>query len=271
MKRYQLAEFCDQSWLPPLAREAYHDCVSFVHRMFRPFYGATKRICAANATGTPHTYLDLASGSGEHIAELYRLAKSLPNTQLPKFIVSDLYPLTAQWQALQQKIGAEQLRYLSEPVSVEHVPSITRDWTIFMAFHHFPPSLAAALLKQSTEKCNSLHIAEETHRSWLNILSMPLTMPTLLFAPLFARRFSFAKLLITTVIPIVPLMIMIDGIISCLRTYTYEEMLALLPKEAHENFRIEYHEPRIPMTPFKTMIFSLYRINPLPDIASTSS
>ena len=44
MKRFQLFEFCDQAWLPSIVHEAFHDCLGFIQRIYRPFYGGTKLI-----------------------------------------------------------------------------------------------------------------------------------------------------------------------------------------------------------------------------------
>ena len=134
---------------------------------------------------------------------LHRVARGLAvdKKSMPKFVLSDLYPLVKDWKRLQQELGEDCLGYIDAPVSIAQVPeTVSRHWTIFSAFHHLPPSLARQLMQQVFEKANSLHIAETTRRHWLNILSVLLNAPILILAPFFANRFSFAKLVITTLI-----------------------------------------------------------------------
>ena len=56
------------------------------------------------------------------------------------------------------------------------------------------------------------------------MLIVPLLV--LLVTP-FVRPFSLARLLLTYLVPVLPLLILWDGIVSCLRTYRPDELLAL--------------------------------------------
>jgi hypothetical protein len=52
-----------------------------------------------------------------------------------------------------------------------------------------------------------------------------------MLAPFFCARFSWKKLLVTTLIPIIPLMVQFDGIMSCFRSYTVDELESFLPQD----------------------------------------
>ena len=43
-------------------------------------------------------------------------------------------------------------------------------------------------------------------------------------SPHYLRQFKFSKLLITTIVPIIPLVVIFDGLVSVLRSYTPREI-----------------------------------------------
>ena len=56
------------------------------------------------------------------------------------------------------------------------------------------------------------------------MLLMCLTPLAALILTLFIRPFRWSRLFWTYVVPVVPLVLLFDGIVSCLRTYTPEEL-----------------------------------------------
>lgn len=81
-------------------------------------------------------------------------------------------------------------------------------------------------------------------RSWHSLFLPILTFLPLMLAPLFARRFSCAKLLITTIVPVVPMLIVFDGMASALRMYRPEEILAMVPEPARHAWHWEWGSHR---------------------------
>ncbi|HVX56724.1 MAG TPA: hypothetical protein VHA37_03250, partial [Candidatus Saccharimonadales bacterium] len=88
---------------------------------------------------------------------------------------------------------------------------------------------------------------------------MVIGLPVHLIVPFFARRFAWRKLLFTTLVPIVPFFVAFDGIVSALRTYTKDEILAMLPAGWEDEFIAEYHEVWWRFCPLKATMFSLHR------------
>jgi hypothetical protein len=78
-------------------------------------------------------------------------------------------------------------------------------------------------------------------------------------APFFAKRFSWAKAFVTWVIPVVPLMLMFDGVVSVLRTYDRSEIISLLPDGWDGTFNVAYYEVDMPSCPLKATVFALLR------------
>jgi hypothetical protein len=84
--------------------------------------------------------------------------------------------------------------------------------TMFSSFHHFRPAEARAVL------------AEGKHHSVLAMLLMLLVSLMVLLMTPFIRPFRWSRLFWTYLIPVVPMVSLFDGLVSCLRTYSVEEL-----------------------------------------------
>lgn len=114
------------------------------------------------------------------------------------------------------------------PVDATAVPAeLTGFRTVFSSFHHFPDELAGRILQDAVLSGNGFASAEVTARSARAILTM-FAMPLLawLLTPTI-RPFRWRRLFFTYLVPIVPLILLWDGIVSCLRTRTPRELLIL--------------------------------------------
>jgi hypothetical protein len=99
--------------------------------------------------------------------------------------------------------------------------------TIFSSFHHFPDPLACAVLEDAVRAREGFAMAEVTSRTVL-------ACATMFLMPLFAliltprmRPFRWSRLLLTYLIPLIPFVVFWDGLVSCFRTRTPEELLRL--------------------------------------------
>lgn len=138
--------------------------------------------------------------------------------------------------------------YEASPVDALAVPARLRGVrTIFDAFHHFRPEQARAILADAASKQTPILIVEATERSLLAVLGMLLFAPllVLLLTP-FVRPFSWGRLLFTYVVPLAAPLIVFDGIVSCWRSYTPAELLALTRdlESSGYRFRVEQLKSR---------------------------
>jgi len=244
MKRFQLFEFGDQAWLSGWMREGYLDCLSFIHRFYQPYYGLLPTIRQWAEHEKASAILDIGSGSAEHIAvllEAYKKSRLTP----PHFILSDLYPDIHTYEKLEKKYGKEVITYIEHPLSALNIQGTdVRHWSIFTTFHHFSPTDAHQLLQQLSLKGDGLCILELTQRSVFQAFLMLSGLPVHLLVPFFSRTFGMKKMLFTTIIPIIPLMVAFDGVVSVLRSYTQDEIYNLMPPDSHQTFNFEYKEVR---------------------------
>jgi hypothetical protein len=234
--RIQGFEFCDQPWLKGVWREAYLDGLNFIlwmggiyARLHEPFAKWVRR--AGN-----RPVQDLASGGGRPIATLIEEADK-KNVSLPKIILSDLHPDTNAF-ALMARDYPGRLEYVGETVdATDPGAGGARLFSICGAFHHFPPETARRMLANVASRGDGIFIQEIFDRQWWALALCMFNLIPLMLAPFFSERFSVKKLLISTILPIVPLMIMFDGIVSIFRTYRPAEIIAMLPIR----LRTEWH------------------------------
>jgi hypothetical protein len=218
-------------------REAYMDGLEFLFRL-GGIYGGMHRPFSRWATAAGQKrVLDLASGSGGPVATMLTNAQAC-GIAMPSIVLSDLYPDATAFQSLQEKFP-DHVSYVSGKVDAASAPHDAPLLSMCSAFHHFPPAQAAQVLAHATGNFDGIFVMEVFERNWLTpFLSLPM-LPFLMFAAFFARRFSWRKVLVTALFPIVPLMIVLDGTVSALRTYRPEELTAMLPMAARNNWRWE--------------------------------
>ncbi|KAI0178650.1 hypothetical protein GGR52DRAFT_532951 [Hypoxylon sp. FL1284] len=159
------------------------------------------------------------------------------------FVLTDLHPHVESWEAASKK--SDRLTYVSRPVDAANAPEdLLRRYGakknggaggnkgIFrlfnLAFHHFDDDLARAILKNTVETSEGFGIFELQDRS-VGGLATCFIFGFFIFlvAPLL-YWWSPLRLFFIYAVPIVPFVLVFDGLISCLRTRTADEVEALL-------------------------------------------
>lgn len=226
MRRFQLIEIEDQSWCPDALRDAMTDFLRFIMERFTPYAAAAPLLARALTRLRGTRIVDLCSGGGGPWRDLLR---RIPATGGPEVQVTltDAYPNRAAWAGLQQ-VTAGAILGSPESVDATAVPaSLDGFRTLFTALHHFPPDQARAILADAVRRGVGVGVFEITGRSFLRLIGMLfLPLLVLLMTP-FIRPSRWSTLLLTYILPLVPLGVWFDGTVSCLRTYTLAELRAL--------------------------------------------
>jgi len=114
--------------------------------------------------------------------------------------------------------------------------------TMFTSFHHFPPEEARAILQNAVDAGQSIGILEITRRAPSTIaLMFPWALMLFVFTPLM-RPFRWSRLLCTYLVPIIPLVLLFDGVVSCLRTYRPQELREIIKKLSGNEYQWEVGE-----------------------------
>lgn len=226
MRRFQLIEIEDQPWCPTALRDAMTDFLRFTMERFMPYAAAAVPLARALSLLGESRVVDLCSGGGGPWLDLLRRIPAAGGPAV-RVTLTDAYPNHAAYARLQREMAGS-IRGMPEPVRASAVPaSLTGFRTLFTALHHFPPVQARAILADAVRSRSGLGVFEITERSLLSLIGM-LVLPLLvLLVTPFIRPFRWSRLLLTYLVPLVPLAVWFDGTVSCLRTYTPAELREL--------------------------------------------
>ena len=234
MKRVHLFEFEDQKWFPDFLRNYGTDFLQFLSNKSKLFKPAIPILEKGLEKTQTNRILDLGSGGGGGWIWLNQeLRKKIPGLTI---CMTDLYPNISAFEFTKMK--ADNFEYLSEPVDARDLPpELTGLRTQFLSLHHFKPSDAKRILQNVIDSRTSIAIFEGQERSFGSLLAMILSPISVLLTTPFIRPFKLGRILFTYLIPIVPLFVLWDGVVSSLRTYSIDEMKELVSDlEGAENY-----------------------------------
>lgn len=227
MKRIQFFEIEDQPWLPESIRNGVTDFLRLAVLwidLYKPF---RRKLDAALSKTQTRQVVDLCSGGG---AAWESLIKQLPSDSHGQTTVTftDMYPNLPAFSRL-RSLQPRQFHYVETSVPALDVPNDLQGFrTLFSSFHHFQPDQARQIVADAVRHKQGIAIAEATQRHVLLLLYMLFTPLLVLLCTPFQRPFKWSRLFWTYLIPVIPFVVMFDGIVSCLRTYTPEELRELI-------------------------------------------
>jgi hypothetical protein len=246
MGRMQLVELEDLPWFPAALRDMATDYLQIMLHVSNPYAPAATRLRRALDAVGGEEILDIASGGGGPWSRLLPLLGGVRVT------LSDRFPNIAAFERACRHAPIA-LGYRRDPVDATAVPAeLAGLRTIFSAFHHFPPELGRAIIADAVRQGRGIAIFEATQRSASTLLPMLIT-PILvwLLTPLI-RPLSTARLALTYLLPVIPAIVLIDGVVSCLRSYTPAELRAIVEGvEGGEGYRWEIGEDAVRGAPIK--------------------
>ncbi len=246
MRRVQLFEFLDQSWLPGRLREAATRYINAAHAT-TPFPALWAAILARILEQCRiDRIVDLGSGSGGPMElVLVELAK---RGQTPQVTLTDLYPLpTASISS------TASIHYWPEPVSAANVPRQLQGLrTLFLTFHHFAPPLARAVLRDAFSQRQAICIFEATSPTVPTVAASFLIPILVLLLTPFVRPIAMFQVIFTYLIPVIPLLAFWDGLVSQLRTYSMAELKDLTADFTAPDYEWECGLIKAKGIPFKT-------------------
>lgn len=236
MRRWHLVELEDLAWFPKAIRDGITDFLEYAVVTSDLYKPIVPRLEQSLAELNVQRIIDLCAGGGGPWKSLQQHLGRLKDGQL-RVCLTDLYPNVQAFTHLKQQYP-EQFDCVTTPVSAMNVPDSLRGFrTLFSSFHHFRPEQARAILADAVEKQQGIAIFESTQRHPLVLLYMLLTPILVLISTLFIRPITWQRVFWTYLIPAIPLSVMFDGIVSCLRTYTPDELMELSSGLGGENYQ----------------------------------
>ncbi|MEJ2691328.1 MAG: hypothetical protein P8130_15575 [Deltaproteobacteria bacterium] len=222
MKRAHAFEFEDLQWFPAHIRNYGTEYFQFVANLSDFYKNILPVIRKGIEKSGCHHVIDIGSGGGGGWVKLAeRLQKDIPDLRVT---LTDLYPNRNAFEAMVRK-NPRVFSFETEPVSALNVPArLTGLRTQFLSFHHFRPKEAQQILQNAVDRRVPIALFEAQAREIIYLIRFTLAPLVVLFLTPFIRPFRLGRLLFTYIIPIVPLFVLWDALVSVLRTYRIPEM-----------------------------------------------
>lgn len=245
MARIHAFEFEDLSWFPTNIRNYGTDFLQFVTNKFDFYKGVAPLLISAMKETKRENIIDLASGGGGAWKSFSKhLTEEIPNLEVT---LSDYYPNFTAFKKMEAHNPAV-FDYHKTPVSALDVPAQLKGFrTQFLSFHHFKPADAQQILQNAVNAKQPIAIFEGQVRDVSHFIKNFFSPISVLLMTPFIKPFSWGRLLFTYLIPIVPLFVWWDGIISVLRTYSVKEMQGLidaLDNKEQFNWQVGQHKQK---------------------------
>eukprot|EP01006_Ploeotia_vitrea_P029620 TRINITY_DN62124_c0_g3_i1.p1 TRINITY_DN62124_c0_g3~~TRINITY_DN62124_c0_g3_i1.p1 ORF type:complete len:298 (+),score=4.53 TRINITY_DN62124_c0_g3_i1:80-973(+) len=248
LPRFHLFELHDLEWFPNWARILLLEILHFMWVLFdpeaplnkwvmkmvrkifplppfkRPYMNLVPLLDRIMEETGHTTIIDLCSGAGGPMSHVQQALQNDCGRKDTVVVLTDLYPQTETWYKLNQKNN--NLRYSQQSVDATKVPGHLKGIRTLMAcFHHFQPKLAQGIIKDAIDNNVPIVIVEGTERSLPVILAYALAaFPLVTIGTPFALRWTLKRFFFTYIIPFSQFLYFFDSIVSCLRSYTPEEL-----------------------------------------------
>lgn len=221
-RRRHLFELHDLSCCPEVIRNGLTDFLQAyieLRDIYRPVLGLLMQ--ALSAAGSRNV-VDLCSGAGGPWIHWLR-----SRTLGLAVTLTDKFPNRRAIRNLDSHV-VEGLRYQVGSVDAAAVPATLQGFrTMFTSFHHLPNEVCRNVIQDAVRSREGIAVFEFTHRSICQIFEMLLTPIGVWLLMLRVPQVAKAALLLTYPLPVIPLVACIDGVLSCLRSFTPYELAGM--------------------------------------------
>jgi len=225
MKHMHLIEIGDEEWCPRSIRHGVTDYCRFVAELFGAYNPIAPLLARAlQRTGARHV-LDLGSGAA---GPWLRLQPLLRESGVDVTVcLSDHNPDLVAFERA-RRLSQQAVTFHPAPVDATQVPSELSGFrTMFSAFHHLRPDQARAVLADAVARGEGIGLFECGDRSFMTLGGLLGTPVVVLLVVPFIEPFRWSRLFWTYVVPVLPLVLLFDVIVSWLRLYSEAELREL--------------------------------------------
>ncbi len=253
MRNNSLIEIHDHPSFPPFLRDLFTDALQSIWSFSNSYGAIVPRLRSLVDQLGIHQILDLCSGAG---GPLITLAPRLQSPASPTLHIclTDKYP---NHEAFQRASLDSTFTYEPRSIDAANVPAdLPGLRTIFSSFHHFNHLEARNILSDAFLQQRGIAIFELANPAFKTML-ITSTIPVLaMFLTPRIRPFRWSRLFFTYIIPIIPFALMFDGLISCLRAYSQQELLDLVEGLSSDTYQWQIGEDRSGLLPITYLIGS---------------
>lgn len=226
MRRIQFIELHEQPWFPPTLRNEITDALQCGSETLKAYSPISILLQRALDDTRSRSIVDVCSGSGGPWLDLSQKLRG--DTTPYRILLTDKFPNLVAFENV-KAASTNGIDFYGSSVDAMDVPvELDGFRTMFSSFRHFSPAQARAVLQNAADARQGIAIFEITSRTASAVGMMFLwSLTPFLFTPAI-RPFRWSRLLYTYVLPIIPLVLLFDGLVSCLRTYRKRELHELI-------------------------------------------
>lgn len=225
MRRLHLFELEDFPWFPAVLRDGGTAYLRFAARMLGHGAALAPTLAGSLRRTGERRLVDLCSGGAGPVPDV---VEALATEGLEvEALLTDAHPNLPAFERVAAESPAVQA--WPEPVDATRVPQeLQGHRTLFNALHHFRPQDARRILAAAQRDRQPLSAFELVERSPVALLGMLFAPLAVLLVMPFVRPLRPSWLLFTYLIPAIPLLVLWDGMVSCLRVYSVDELNELV-------------------------------------------
>jgi hypothetical protein len=241
MRRLSVLELHERAWFPQRLRNLVTDALQVVLNAGRVYRPIAARLRDAVGIARAEWLVDLCSGGAGPWLWLHSVVGAR-NARPFQIILTDKYPNLAAFEHA-RRISRGAITYSAEPVDAACIPDRLSGFrTIFSSFHHFPPPEAVAILQNAADHRQGIGIFEAARRRPSTIMATAVVPLAALVTAPFIRPFQLSRLFWTYLLPVIPLVLFVDGILSSLRAYSPAELMELCARVSAPGYAWEAGE-----------------------------
>lgn len=243
-RRLHLFEIEDLPSCPRVIRDGITDILQHSINMGDFYAPIVPILSRALARSGSTQVVDLCSGGGGPWPTLFPKLRQEQDVDVT-LLLTDRFPNAQAFNRVRGLLG-DRVSCSYESVSAFDVPESVEGFrTIFTGLHHFRPPDARRIIADAVRKNEGIGVFEFTQRRVLPMAFVAVMSPLgTLFAAPFAKPFRLSRLLLTYLIPVLPLCTLFDGVVSCLRTYSQDELRELVAGLPDNDYHWEIGEVR---------------------------
>lgn len=224
MRRREWFELHDHRLYPGFLRDLFTDALEAIWNYTNSYRVVVPRLRAAMQDAGTQQIVDLCSGGG---GPWIRLQAQFATTEgFPVSVwLTDKYP---NERALIQGHAARGVDFYPDAVDARRIPADLEGFrTIFSTFHHFNPEAARAILSDAVTRHQGIAVFEAAKHSVRTMLATVAVPVLCWWVTPHMRPFCWSRIVWTYLLPVVPLTLFVDGVLSCLRAYSLDDLQEL--------------------------------------------
>ena len=236
MRRKHFFELADSPYFPKILRILMGEYLRFATSFTQLYHPIIPLLQKVLQDEKRLQIIELGAGAGSALCLLTAINEK---RKVPiHWILTDKFPLQIHKTYLEKQ--SSKVYYVEKSVDILNLEDDFEGvFAMFTTFHHFAPQEAIHVLQQLSAQNQPIAIFEGGSRRWFDILYVGIFpfFAIFLISP-FIKPFRISRLILTYFIPILPLVILFDGVVSMFRQYQPEELLAFA-KSANKSYHWE--------------------------------